>query len=114
MFALVQAGQAKGRQMRLEEADRVRVEGRNQSRSAFRPGSRDGAPDHRLVTGMKSIEIAKRDDAAAQGLRDRRAAVQPLHWVPIGKGRSGDNHIREAIAKGRSQALRRKVTKLNG
>jgi hypothetical protein len=28
---------------------------------------------------VKSIEITKRDDPAAQALRNRRAAIEPLH-----------------------------------
>ena len=74
-LALVERGQPERRDVGLEEAHRVRIEGRDQSRPALGAGARDGAADHRLVAGVKSIEIAERDDAAAQALRNRRAAL---------------------------------------
>ena len=65
-LALVERGQAEGRQVRLEEADRMRIEGRDQHRPALGAGARDGAAHHRLVALVKSVEIAERDDAAAK------------------------------------------------
>ena len=81
--ALVEIGQAEGRQIGPEEARRVRIEGRDQGRPALGPRARDGAADHRLVAGMKSVEIAERDDAAAKRGRNRRAPVQALHGARL-------------------------------
>ena len=80
-LALVERGQAEGRQVRLEEAHRVRIEGRDQHRAALGAGARDGAAHHRLVALVKAVEIAERDDAAAKCVRNRRAPVQALHGL---------------------------------
>jgi hypothetical protein len=42
---------------------------------------------HRLVAGMKTVEIAERDDAAAKRGRNRRAPVEALHGASIGAAR---------------------------
>ena len=48
-------------------------------------GTRQRAADHRLVAEMESIEIAERDDAAAQ-MRGDRSPVEPFHGAPIAEG----------------------------
>jgi hypothetical protein len=55
------------------------IEGGDQGRTPFAACALDGTADHRLVPDVESVEIAERDDAAAKPLRNRRAAVQPLH-----------------------------------
>ena len=55
----------------------------------FGAGALDRAADHRLVPVVKSIEIAERDDAPAKRLRNRRAAVQPLHAARYRRGGGG-------------------------
>jgi hypothetical protein len=64
----------------------VGIEGGDQHRPLFRLGALDGAGDHGLVPPVKSIEIAERDDAPAKRLRNRRAAVQPLHAARYRRG----------------------------
>ena len=86
-LALVERGQPEGRHVGLEEAHRMGIEGRDQHRPPLGAGALDRAAHHRLVARVKSIEIAERDDAAAKPLRNRRAAVQPLHRRSIGKPR---------------------------
>ena len=86
-LALVERGQAEGRQVRLEEAHRMRIEGRDQHRPPLGAGARHGAAHHRLVALVKSVEIAERDDAAAKCVRNRRAPVQALHGTAYRKRR---------------------------
>ena len=65
----------------------MRIEGSNQHRPPLRAAQLDSATHHRLMAAMKSVEIAERDDAAAQMGRNRRAAVQPLHGGGYRKSR---------------------------
>ena len=77
-LALVERGQAERRHVGLEEADRVRVEGRDDHRPPLVEGARDRAADHRLVAEVESVEIAERDDApleADRGCRRRGSAA---------------------------------------
>ena len=69
----------KGGASGLEMAHRVRVEGRDDHRPPLVEAARDRPPDHRLVAQMKAVEIAERDDAAAETLGDRLVEGQPLH-----------------------------------
>ncbi|BCI71051.1 hypothetical protein SPKIRA_18810 [Sphingomonas paucimobilis] len=57
----------------------MRIEGRDQRRTPLGPGTRDGGPDHRLMTEMKSVEIAQRDDPAGQRRRNGLRAIKTLH-----------------------------------
>ena len=82
-FTLVKRGQAKGRGVRHEQAHGMGVERRDDDRATFRPGARHRASHHGLMPGMKTVEIAQRDDGPAQMRRNRRAAVQPLHGVAL-------------------------------
>jgi hypothetical protein len=93
-LALVEAGQAKGRRVGAEVAHRMGIEGRDQSWPPLRACAGHGAADHRLVPGMKPIEIAERDDPPAKRPGNRRAAVQPLHGRAIGAGAGADNRPR--------------------
>jgi hypothetical protein len=78
-LALVQAGQPERRRVGLEVAHRVGVEGRDDHRPSFMRAALHRAPDHRLVAKVKAVEIAQRQDCAAQGFRYRRIEGQPLH-----------------------------------
>ena len=88
-LALVEGGQAKGRRVGLEMAHRVRIEGRDHHRAALVKAARDRPPDHRLVAQMKAVEIAERDDAAAECFGDRLVEGQALHRRGL-IGRSGE------------------------
>jgi hypothetical protein len=72
----------------------MRIEGGDQRRLAIRASIFDRPVHHCLVPLVKPIEIAKRDDAPAKMLRNRRAAVQPLHERAIGNNADVDNCTR--------------------
>src|SRR3546814_14391879 len=82
-LALVERGEAEGRQVRLEETHRMRIERCDQGRAGFGARAIDRRADHRLVPAMKSVEIAERGHPAAKMCRNRRAAVQPTHVVAV-------------------------------
>jgi hypothetical protein len=67
---LSRALQAKGRDVRLEEAARVRIEHRDAQRNAKFIGHLTGAGDDGLVADVHAVEIAKRDRCAARIVRN--------------------------------------------
>ena len=79
LLPLVERGQAEGRHVGFEEAHRMRVEGRDDRRAPVVLGMMHRAADHRLVPGVKAVEIAERDDAAAQRTLDAFVAVEADH-----------------------------------
>ncbi len=78
-LALVERGQPEGRGVGLEVAHGMRVEGGDDYRPPLVRAALHRPPDHRLVAEMEAIEIAQRDDRAAQGIRDRLVVEQALH-----------------------------------
>ena len=80
---LIKRGQAEGRRVGLEEAHRMRIEGRDQRRPSLGPGALDRTADNRLMSKVKPVEVSQRDDSAAQPGWNRRAAVQPLHGAGL-------------------------------
>jgi hypothetical protein len=78
-LTLVERGEAKRRQVGLEEADRMRVEGGDNYRPPLVEGAGDGAPHDRLVAEMESVEIAERDDAPLKVVGDPAVEGEPLH-----------------------------------
>jgi hypothetical protein len=44
--------------------------------------ARDRPADHRLMAEVESVEVAKRDDAAAQVLGNAGFQAEPLHDLP--------------------------------
>ena len=79
LLALVEGGQAERRNLGLEEAHRVRVEGGDDHRPPLVKCARDGAADHRLVAEMESVEIAECDDAPLETVGDAAGEGQALH-----------------------------------
>ena len=65
---LVQLGQAERRGIGLEEAHRVRIEGRDDRRAALGLGPGNRLARHGLVAQVEAIEIAQRDNRTAQGI----------------------------------------------
>ena len=78
-LALVERGQAERRQVGLEKADGVGVEGGDDDRPPLVEAALDRSPDHRLVAEMKSVEIAERDDASPEVVGDAAGEGQALH-----------------------------------
>src|SRR3546814_19057349 len=76
-FALVERGQAEPGRVRAEQPHRVRVESRDDGGAALGAGKRDGAANHGLVPGVKSVEIPQRHVSAAQMGGHRGDAVTP-------------------------------------
>ncbi len=72
ILALIECGQSERRQIRLEEAHRVRVESRDDDRAPLVMAARDRPPDDRLVAEVKTVEIAEREDAPAKLVRECR------------------------------------------
>ena len=58
---------------------RMRIEGRDDHRPPLMRAALHRSPDHRLVAEVKAVEIAQRDDRAAQGFRDWLVVEQALH-----------------------------------
>ncbi len=96
LLALVERGQAEGRDMRREMAHRVRVEGRDDRRAALGLRPLDRLAHHRLVAEMEPVEIAERDHRAAQLVR---------HRLADGRASSGD---RAPASRKRRRASRRR------
>jgi hypothetical protein len=78
-LALVEAGEAEGRQVRPEVADRVRVECGDDHRPPLVEGARDGASHDCLVAEVEAVEIAEGDDASPKLLGDAAGEGQALH-----------------------------------
>ena len=76
---LVEAGQAERREVGLEEAHRMRVEGRDDHRPPLVMAAGDRSADHRLVAQVEAVEIAERDDCAAEAIGYGLVEGQPLH-----------------------------------
>ena len=68
--ALIEAGQAKRRRVRLEVTHRMRIERRDDRGDAARFRQSDRAAHNRLMPGVKPVEITQRNDAATQGPLD--------------------------------------------
>ncbi len=79
-LALIERHQAEGRDVGLEEADRVRVEGGDDDRPPLMEAARDRAAHHRLVAEVESVEIAERENAPLQLIGDPAGEGKPLHW----------------------------------
>ena len=77
--ALIERGQAERRRIGAEEADRMRIEGRDDQRAAGLAGERLRPRHHRLVAPVEPVEIAQRHHAAAQMIGQSPVARQPLH-----------------------------------
>ena len=69
------------RQPGLEKALRMGVEGGDDRRSALVEGALDRAADHRLMATVEAVEIAQRDDRAAERFGYRRGEAQALHRI---------------------------------
>src|SRR3546814_15141379 len=59
-LALVERGEAEGRQVRLEETHRMRIERCDQGRAGFGARASDRRADHRLVPARKSVRPEER------------------------------------------------------
>lgn len=89
--ALLDRGEQEGGHVGAEEMARMRIEGRDDRRTPFLPRPCDGAPDHRLMAGVETVEIAEGDHPAAKRRRERCLASQSLHGAPIGSARASAN-----------------------
>jgi len=83
LLPLVERGQAEGRRVGFEDAHRMRIEGRDDRGAPVVLGMMHRAADHRLVSGVKAVEISKRDDAATQRTLDTFVAVEADHGHPV-------------------------------
>ncbi len=95
-LALAKAGEAKRRGVGLEVAHRMRIEGRDDHGLALMRAARHRASHHRLMAEVETVEIAKRDDRAAQGVGNRPVVGQALH-VESSTVRHCEEHSDEAI-----------------
>src|SRR5439155_26592760 len=82
-LALVERGQPERRQVRLEEADRMRLERRDDHRPPLVKAACDRPTDHRLVAEMEAVEIAECDDAPPEALGDTAVEGEALHWAAL-------------------------------
>ncbi len=83
---LVEAGQAERKRVGAEMTYRMRIERCRDHRPSLVRTALHRASDHRLMTEVKSVEIAERDDRAAQGIGDRPVEGQALHvagWLNV-------------------------------
>src|SRR3546814_4797144 len=72
LLPLVERREAEGRDVGLEEAHRMRVEGRDDRGKPLVLRMMHRAADDRLMPGVETVEIAERDHAAAQ-VADRKS-----------------------------------------
>ncbi|GIX20793.1 MAG: hypothetical protein KatS3mg120_2469 [Erythrobacter sp.] len=79
LVALLERGQAKGRNIGLEEAHRMGIEGGDDRGAPFGLGPGDRRARHGLVPAVKAIEIAQCDHRAAQRLGHGIAVIEPAH-----------------------------------
>src|SRR5690606_34951496 len=77
LFALVERGEAERRHVRREMAHRVRIERRDEGRPAFAPCPRHRLGNDLLVAEVEPVEVAERDDRAAQMVGDGIAVAEP-------------------------------------
>ena len=79
LLPLVERGQPERRRIGPEVAHRMRIEGGDHCRAALvlRPAHRFA--DDCLVTEMKSVEIAQREDRAVQAGRERLSVIDANH-----------------------------------
>ena len=90
LLPLIERRQAKGRDVGLEEAHRMRVEGRDDRGAPLVLRMAHRAADDRLMPGVEAVEIAECDHPAAQGALDALMAVEADHGAEIdGGGVSG-------------------------
>ena len=81
LLPLFERGQTERRRIGLEMAHRVRIEGGDDRGAALFACPGNGFARHRLVAKVKAIEIAQRDDRAAQRFGQLLAMVEPPHAV---------------------------------
>ena len=88
-LALIERGQPERRGIGYEMAHRMRIEGGDDGRTAFRarPGHR--LADHRLMAQVEPVEIAQRDDRAAQVCGNGVAVVEPHTRSSVTKSYGG-------------------------
>src|SRR3546814_604484 len=82
LLPLVERREAEGRDVGLEEAHRMRVEGRDDRGKPLVLRMMHRAADDRLMPGVETVEIAERDHAAAQVAFDAVAAIEAGHPLP--------------------------------
>ena len=97
LLPLLERGQAKGRHIRVEEARGVRVEGRDDARAARFARPADRLARNRLVPLVETVEIAQRDDPAAQALGQGFAMVEPPHRAVSPRGLRPSESTRIAL-----------------
>lgn len=78
-FPLVEARKPEGRDVRLEEAHRVRIEGGDDHRTALVESALDCPPDHCLVAKVETVEVAEGDNTPLKTLGDAAGEGQALH-----------------------------------
>ncbi len=83
LLPLFERRQAERRHIGLEEAHRMRVEGRDDRRAALRLRPVDRLARHRLMPAMEAVEIAERNHSAAQRLRDLVSVIEPSHCAAL-------------------------------
>ena len=81
LLPLFERGQTERRRIWLEMAYRVRIEGGDDRGAALFACPGNGLARHRLVAKVEAIEIAQRDDRAAQRFGQLLAMVEPPHAV---------------------------------
>ena len=79
VLALVECGQAEGRGIGREMADRMRIKCRDQGGDAARTGQGHGFTNDSLMPGMNTVKIAKRNHAAAKGVWYQGIAIKSFH-----------------------------------
>ena len=86
--ALFDGGEAEGRGIGHEIADRVRGKGGDDGGAALGTGPAQGLAKYGLMAAVKAIEIAQRNNGAAQGFRKGLAGIEANHaGEPIVSGR---------------------------
>ena len=76
---LLQSRQAEGRHIGPEKAHGMGIESGDDGGAPLAARPVDRFLRHRLMAEMEAVEIAKRDDRAAQGFGHRLAMVEPPH-----------------------------------
>ena len=94
---LIERCQAKGRDVGLEEAHRMRVEGRDDRGAALVTRMADGTADDRLMPGVEAVEIAERDHPATQRVVDTGVAVEANHGAGGARGTRPADSTRIAL-----------------
>src|SRR3546814_7037683 len=95
LLPLVERGQAEGGDVGLEEAHRMRVEGRDDRGAAVILRMMHRAADDRLMPGVEAVEIAERDHPAAQRIGDAIVAVEADRGHVTNFPRRSEEHTSE-------------------